>query len=203
MAETFEYMGPVEEETFEPVAPAAPREKGYGERVLDRYGAIPGRLASGAYEAVKPGGTLGGHLMGGLEVLGAAFEPVLAPFGEATRGLGHAAVESFLKTGIAPGAEGFAPEPVDVSGATPEHRRTLRGATGEAYAMAGEVGAGFGRPVANIAAKLGVRTPSLASKITPIGQKALAMMGPGQVSVAKVTESPIALLTRGSSLQRA
>ena len=172
-------------------APAAPREKGYGERVLDRYGAIPGRIASGVYEAVKPSGSVGGHLMGGLEVLGAVFEPVLAPFGEAGRSLGYEAAESFLRTGIAPGAEGFAPEPVDVSNVTPEEAAQVREGTGGAYAMGAEAAAGFGRPVANVAAKLGIRTPSLASKITPIGQKALGMMGPEQVSVAKITESPM------------
>ena len=174
-----------------PAQPMIPHEPGYAERVVNRYAAIPGRLASGAWEAIKPGGTFGGHLMGGLEVLGALAEPVVAPAGEATRELGHAAVESFLKTGIAPGMEGFAPEPVDVSNVTPEGRKTLRGATGEAYAVAGELAAGLGRPVANIAAKAGLRAPLLANKVTPLGHAMIAKVGYGGVRPAQVTESSL------------
>lgn len=164
-----------------PAIPAPAHEPGYGERVLSRYAEIPGRLAAG------PGGVADlitgqgeGRVQGGLKALGALgalFEPLLAPVGEAARSGGEA-------------LESLVPEPTATEEiAMPrEQRRKL---VGSVAAMTGETLAGFGRPGANVAAKLGVRTPSLAGKITPIGQKAIGMIGLEKVSVAKVTDSPM------------
>ena len=192
MAETFEYVGPISaSETFEPIeAPTQQNEPGYLGRVGERLAAIPSRLVEGVQAAPY---LYSQPVESGLKVLGAlgAFmEPVMAPAGEAGRAFGRYAGESFLKTGVLPGMEGFAPEPIDVSQITPEQAQTIREGAGTAYALGAELAVGFGRPVANLAASIGagIRGP-LSKAVTPIGQKMIDVLGYKNIRLAQVTST--------------
>ena len=191
MAEEYTYLGPLETEGYERVGDLEKPEPGYLERVGTRLSAVPGRIMEGVTAKPITGGTAGrgAESMKVLGALGAMFEPLLAPVGEAGRALGSAIGEQYLKTGIAPGAEGVAPEQVDVSNVTSGEAKAVREGAGEAYSIGAEAVAGFSRPVANLGAKLGWNLPLMSRRVTPVGQKMIDMMGYDGIRVAQATES--------------
>jgi len=147
MADEYTYLGPLEESGFERVGDLPATEPNYAQRVGARLATIPKRVMSGVTAKPITGGTEG-RMAEGLKALGglgALFEPLMAPVGEAARAVGQMAGEQYLKTGVAPGAEFAAPEQIDVSQFTPQEAQTVREGTGGAYALGAEAAVGFGR----------------------------------------------------------